>query len=410
MKWYCYFAFKQLFPSGRRCPFFSLMSIIGVALGVMVLFVVKSVMDGFQGNIRRTMVETMGDVRIGGNAMIHAPAPMIDALNQCPEVKAVAPFAWGMVMLTAGNRPAFPLIKGIDTHQEPSVINIRSFIHNGDFEDLNDDTIILSHDLATKLQVTIGDWVDVYSPAMFESAINGEEIDLAKTLTVAGIYETGFSSADHNIALVTLPVMQELYQLHHGIHGIAVKLKPGQSPERFADRINHHFHWKDKAYSWEEMNEDFLFALKTEKTMMMFVLMFILLIATFSITNSLTMSVVKKTREIGVLRAMGGSAWQCACSFWLQGLMIGAMGGVLGIVAGITVLHYRDQIVSIFVKWCGIDDFMLRFYSFAHMPAQYDGKDIIILWVLAIVMCGIAGLLPAWRAAKIQPAEALRNE
>jgi lipoprotein-releasing system permease protein len=162
--------------------------------------------------------------------------------------------------------------------------------------------------------------------------------------------------------------------------------------------------------SWQEINGDFLFALRTEKTMMFFVLVFILLIAAFSITSALLIAVVRKTGEIGLLRALGATANGCAACFLLQGFAIGAIGSTLGIVFGTVVLRFRNGIVALFTGLCGVEDFMAKFYAFSHMPAHYDCGDVIWVMGLATVLCCMAGVVPAMRAARINPAEALRNE
>jgi lipoprotein-releasing system permease protein len=409
MKWFTYLALKQLFPSGKKVSFFSAMSILGVALGVMVLFVVQSVMEGFQSNIRTTLVETQGDILIQSPHIIHDSDNLESLLQQFPEVTAMAKYAYGVVMLKHDSRPVFPVIKGIDVENEMKVINLKNFIKRGDLENLEVGGIVLSRELAQQIRADIGSEVEIYSPTIFEN-FGDDEIPLPKTMEVVAIYETGYHHADRNIALVSLDTMQELYDLASGIHGISIKLRAHASPEKVAFELNQCLQPPVRATSWQEINQDFLFALKTEKTMMLFVLIFILLIAAFSIMGSLTISVIRKTREIGLISALGGTVRQCAACFIIEGFIIGVIGSALGISLGMLVLKFRNDVVAVFAKLCRIDDFMLKFYSFANMPAQYGARDVLIISVAAVVMCCIAGMFPAIKAAKIRPAEALRNE
>jgi lipoprotein-releasing system permease protein len=409
MKWYAYLAWKQLFPTGKRFSFFSAMSIAGVVIGVMVLFVVQSVMEGFQRNIRETIVRTQGDVRIDSPHVIYEGDELDAFLQNLPEVEATAKYAHGVAMLQYDNRPVFPAIKGIDLENESRVMAVEKFIKQGSLDNFYSGSIILGGELARRIGATVGDCVEVYSPLMLEN-IGDSEIILPRTLEVVAIHETGYHHADRDVAMVTLDTMQDLYGLDGGIHGILLKLKPRVRPEKFTFELNKHLTSPIVATGWQEMNRDFLFALKTEKTMMLFVLVFILLIAAFSMAGSLTITVIRKTREIGLIGALGGTAWQCAVCFMLQGMIIGTLGGLGGVGLGMVVLRFRNGIVSIFAKLCGIEDFMLRFYSFANMPAEYGAGDVFSMIILAIVACCLAGILPAIKVARINPAEALRNE
>lgn len=406
MNWCIYLALKQLFPTGKKFSFFSIMSIIGVALGVMVLFVVQSVMNGFQHEIRQTIVSTQGEVRIDVNNNILYNA---DRLKDRPEVAALARYAYGVGMLEYNNRSIFPLIKGIDLENEIKVVELQKFIKEGSLQNFDNRSIILSSELASQIGATVGSSVEIYSPIMLK-AFQTNEIILPKTLKIVATYETGYRQADENIAIMMLDTMQDLYGLGEGVHGISLKLKPNIRPEKFAFELNKDLTRPMHAASWQEINKDLLFVLKTEKTMMFFVLVFILLVAAFSITSSMTISVVRKTREIGLINALGGTIRQCGACFMIQGLIIGIAGSVIGVTVGALILRFRNDIISVFAKLCGIENFMLKFYSFANMPATYRLGDILTLVTFAISICCLAGMLPARKVAKIKPADALRNE
>jgi lipoprotein-releasing system permease protein len=409
MKWYAYFALKQLFPTGRRLSFFSVLSIVGVALGVMVMFVVGSVMDGFQRQIMEAIVATQGDVRVDSGNIISDHGNLAEFLRSRKEVMATAPYAYGIVMLKCGDRPVFPLLKGISLDDEMRVVPLGKFIKHGSLENFKLGGIILSAELAARTGAAVGSFVELYSPAMIENSDYGE-VMLPRAMEVVAIYETGYGNADRNIAIVQLDTMQDLYNLGGGVHGIAIKLKGGYAPERLTFELNRCLKSPLRAASWQEMNRDFLFALRIERTMMFFVLIFILLIAAFSMTGSLVIAVLRKVREIGLINALGGTAWQCAACFMLQGLVIGSIGSTLGIAMGLLTIKLRNHIVAAFVKLCAIDDFMLKFYSFANMPAHYTATNVLCIVAATIALCCIAGVPPAIRAAKINPAEALRNE
>ena len=186
MPWYFYHALKQLFPSGRFFSFFTFMSIVGVMLGVCVLIIVQSVMNGFGEGIRSKIVETYGDVRIKSNELIYNWETDFEVLRSMPEVKAIAPYAEGVIMLQFENRPEFPGIRGIDPLEEEGVIPIRDFITLGDFDDVDDEGVFLGEGLAYALKVRPGDRVEVFTPLMLE-ALKEDEVLLPREFEVLGV-------------------------------------------------------------------------------------------------------------------------------------------------------------------------------------------------------------------------------
>lgn len=409
MPWYIYLALKQLFPTGRFFSFFAFVSIVGVMLGVAVLFGVQSVMNGFGAEISEKLVKTFGHVRVDSGQINYDPDELIEKLEAIPETTAVNKFAEGMVLLQHGNRPSFPVVRGIDVNAEEQVIPIDDFTLHADLEDLYDETIFVGTGLAVQLGIAVGDTVEVYSPLMLDR-LKRDEVLLPRELEVAGLFETGYAKIDSNTVVVTLRVMQELYGLGDGIHGLMVNLDDENKASRIAYQLNEELESPLKAITWLDANEDMLFILKIEKTMMTIIMVFIILVASFSIASSLLTSVVRKTREIGLLGAMGGSPKEMATLFAFQGFIIGCVGSVLGICLSVTILHFRDGIVAFFARLTNSEAILVEFYQFAYLPVQYQRDDLFMVVGIAIVISTLAGLLPAWRAARLKPSDALRNE
>ena len=385
------------------------MSIIGVVLGVMVLVIVQSVMNGFQYEIKQKIVQTQGDIRIDSDGIIYDSKDLLSELSKNNQVKAAAPYAMGIVMMQYENRQSFPFVKGIEQKKETTVLPIDNFIQLGDISNLDDDTIIISTELADSIGVHIGEHVDIYSPLMLQK-LRDEEITLPKSLEVVGILNTGWHDVDHNTILISLELMQELYGLGNGVHGITVKVREGENIENVSRNLQNVLGGKYNVLTWQEMNRDLLFVLQMEKTMMFFVLIFILLVAAFSIASSLMTSVVRKTKEIGLMQALGAKPRETAFCFGLQGIIIGIIGSILGVASGIVCLTFRNSIIKLLTSIFDIDNMLLNFYYFAEMPVKYSAIDIIAIILFSIIICGLAGTIPALRVAKIKPAEALRNE
>jgi lipoprotein-releasing system permease protein len=411
MPWYLYLALKQLFPTGRKFPFFTAISVLGVALGVALLVISTSVMGGFGYEIRRMIVDTQGEVQVRGEGLIADAAGLQARLATVPGVVATTPFAEGVVGLQYEGKPAYPAMQGIDINRVSSVVPLERFIRAGRLDDLDDDSIILSSKLALSLGVRIGSRVEVYSPLLLEKLKN-DEVLLPRELRVVGIFEVGHQQLDSSVVLVTLRSMQELYGLGAAIHGVNVKIAPKLDADVVATRINGALPpaAQARARSWMEANQDFLFILQLEKNMIFFLLTFIIIVSAFSVTSSLLISVVRKTREIGLLGALGARPVQVAACFCFQGLLIGAVGTLAGLALGLGTLQFRNELVAGFTRLTASEEVLVRFYQFSQLPAHTAPGDVGLIVACSVVISTLAGLLPAWRAARLKPVEALRNE
>jgi lipoprotein-releasing system permease protein len=206
--------------------------------------------------------------------------------------------------------------------------------------------------------------------------------------------------------------MQELYGLGAAIHGVNVKIAPKLDADVVATRINGALPpaAQARARSWMEANQDFLFILQLEKNMIFFLLTFIIIVSAFSVTSSLLISVVRKTREIGLLGALGARPVQVAACFCFQGLLIGAVGTLAGLALGLGTLQFRNELVAGFTRLTASEEVLVRFYQFSQLPAHTAPGDVGLIVACSVVISTLAGLLPAWRAARLKPVEALRNE
>jgi lipoprotein-releasing system permease protein len=411
MPWPVYLAFKQLFPSGRRVPFFTLISVMGVALGVALMLVTMSVMGGFGHQIKKMIIDTQGEVQVKAHVLLDQPlaAEVEKALRDSSSVFAFAPYAAGMVMLEYQSRPAFPAIQGFNYEDMKKVVPLERYLTSGSLDNLDDDSIILSSLLANSLGVRVGDVVSLYSPLALERARQNELL-LPRDVMVAGIFQVGHQQLDSSTVLCSLRLMQDLYGLEQRVHGYNVRLKPGTDEYAAAAEINGKLPHTARAMTWFESNADFQAVLSFERNMIFFLLTFIVVVAAFSITSSLLVTVVRKTREIGLLGAMGGKAGAVAACFCVQGLFIGLTGTALGLLGGFLLLNFRNQIVGLIAQATMGKEAFTKFYQFADLPAYTMPSDVALIIVFSVLASTIAGLIPAWRAARLKPVEALRSE
>lgn len=410
MPWYLYHALKQLFPSGRFFSFFSLMSILGVMLGVCVLIIVQSVMNGFGEGIRQRLTETQGDIRIRSSDVVYDWEELLDTVRSQEAVVGAAPFAEGVVMLQHENRPQFPFVRGIEPWSESDVVPLEKFLTMGSMEAFDDAGVFLGEGLAYALKASPGDTVEVFTPLMLE-ALKKDEVLLPREFEVVGLFRTGSPQVDGNTLITTLRVMQELYGLEDGVHGLVLRLRPGEDAYETGINLEREVLRPGlEAVSWLESNQDFLFVIEQEKRVISFIIIFIILVASFSIAIALMMAVIRKTREIGLLVAMGARPHQVAYSFCFQGFIIGLVGTLMGILMALVCLDYRRAILAGYARITNTQVNFLGQYDVYEIPVHYLASDFITVTALALVISTLAGLLPALRAARLKPADALRSE
>ena len=412
MKWWLYIALKQLFPTGKVVSFFAAVSLLGVALGVLGLFGTQSVMNGFHSEISLKLRDTTGDVLVReyGRPMRSLEA-LRERLKSMPEVESVEFVAQGPVMMVVNNVPVFPMLRSYDTISGECALPIREkkFVRMGSIDDLDDDSIILGQRLAASVGAGVGDKVDVFSPTMLDK-IKRDEVPMAVSLDVVGLLATDYSQVDSNIALVSLRRMRDLYNLGDGSQSIAIRLKESakDSAEAFAKKLVDEDIVPRSYYvtTWLGANEAFLRVIKMEKVMMSLIIFLIILVASFSICISLYTSVLRKTREIGLSAAMGARPLQIAATYCFQGFAIGLFGSILGLLLTFLLLHFRAPIAEFIVG----REALIEFYHFARLPVKYELKDALWACGFSIVLCTLAGFLPAIRAARLKASEAMRNE
>ncbi len=414
MPWYLYIALRHLFPQGKRFPIFTLMSLTGVVLGVATLIVVISVFNGFGYEIRSRIADTYGDLRIvtGNGSFLDSPYDLSDRVASLENVESAIPFAHGIVMLLYKNRPLAPIVEGIDTQSEQELAKYGDYLVAGDIEDLDDDSILVSSGLASQLFLDVGDEVELYTPLMMLKLLDsdGSDVLLPRSVRVAGIFETGWQRVDENTVISTLRLMQDLYNLSESAHGIRVELKDGADLIAEANALTDTLGSPYSARTWMDAHGDHLAIIQLEKRMMFFLLFIIVIVASFSIMSSLLTFVIRKTREIGLFAAMGATPRQLAACFCAQGLIIGVAGTGLGIGLGFLLLRFRNDITATISEIMSVADSMNQIYGFSYLPARVETFDLVVISILSIVIATLAGLIPAYKASRLNPVEALRSE
>ena len=388
------------------------MSLTGVILGVATLIVVISVFNGFGYEIRSKIADTFGDLRVVNGGLLGDPDGLAEILESKESVDTAIPYAQGIVMVLYKNKPLAPIVEGIDVRSDREIQKYGNYLLDGSMDEFDDDSILVSSGLAGQLGLSVGDEVEMYTPLMMLKLLesDGSDVLLPRLVRVGGIFQTGWQRVDENTVISTLRLMQDLYNLGEGAHGIRIELKPGFETEEEGREITESLGRPYYAQTWMDANGDYLSIIKLEKRMMFFLLFIIVIVASFSIMSSLLTFVIRKTREIGLFAAMGATPRQLAACFCLQGMIIGVAGTLLGIGLGKTLLYFRNDITSTLSSLLSVSDSMNQIYGFAYLPARVQSGDLIVISLLSILIATLAGLVPAYQASKMNPVEALRSE
>ena len=416
-----FLALRYLRPKRTFVSVITLISVLGVTLGVAVLIIVISVMTGFDQQLREKILGFSAHLKI-----LHEEVEAMEdyeavsrIVQSHPQVKAVAPFILGQVMMKTQpsvGKPTVsaPYLRGIDLNLEGKVTALTTSLISGELN-LEGDDLLVGAELAHRLRLRVGDRVAIYSPRNLEEMEKhkGKENEVAvlpDDYTVRGIFDVGYYEYNANVIVTSLRNAQDLYQLPGQVHGLLVLLRDPYLANKVRGELLPRLGPDFRIASWTEENSQVLTALAVEKNVMFYLLIFIVIVAAFGIMNSQITFVVQKTREIGMLRALGATGWQVRMLFLSQSLIIGFIGVSAGLGLGMLALAYRNEFLHFMNRLTGLELFPASIYAFTELPAIFDAGDIAIICGSALVICVLAGFIPAVAASRLKPVEALRHE
>lgn len=427
-----FIAFKYL-VKGKRHGFVSLISLIsvlGIAVGVMALIVVLAVMSGFDRELKAKIVGVQPHIIVEQVSGMSKPDEAIAVVKslKIPELKSVAPFVQGQGIIRSESAATGIVVKGVDPTREPLELFRQHMVEGTlQFDDVSAQNengqpakigrILVGAELASRLGVGLGQVVYVISPSLEGGDFNpsGLKRMIKQTknepFVVSGIFRVGMNDFDTGLALVDLRQAQNLYRLENNrVTGLSIRLTDVDLADSVKKQVREKFGSGYRVRSWMDMNRTFFSALKVEKSVMGILLSLIILVAVFNIVSTLIMVVMEKTRDIGILRALGATKGAVRNIFLLQGFLVGFSGIVLGTVAGLALAYNLNPVSDFLERTFGIVVFPPDIYLFDKIPAQINLPDVVTIVGFALVMSLVAGAYPAHRAAKLLPVKALRYE
>jgi lipoprotein-releasing system permease protein len=394
----------------RFISFISLISMVGIALGVTVLIVVLSVMNGFQTEVRTRILGVASHLLLtGASGALTDWQSVAQAATEHPRVVAAAPFIQAQGMLTSDRAARGVGVRGVLPEAEDKVADFSKHMVSGSIEALQPGAygIVLGADLARALGVMPGDKVALIAPQGIVTPAG--VVPRLKQFTVVGTFDVGFNEADSGLALIHLDDAQKLYQMEGRVSGVRLKLQDlfearavgrelmAKMPDMFA-------------FDWTRSNPNLFRAVQIEKRMMFIILTLIIAVATFNVVSTLVMLVTDKQADIAILRTLGAAPRSIMQIFMVQGAIIGVLGTLLGVVGGVLLALNVETVVPLIEKTLGFQVMEKTVYLIPYLPSEVQSGDVVSIALISLVLAFLATLYPSWRASKVNPAEALRYE
>lgn len=385
-------------------------SFIGIALGVATLIIVMAVMNGFRTEIAKKILGLNGHITITSyTRSIDQFDSIADSLRSIPNITSVTPIIDGQAMATTKQNTTGAVVKGIrlsDITGRPLIADNIRLGDLGDFQGANN--IMIGNQLAYSLGVTVGDKITLISPEGRSTAIG--TMPKLKSYNVAAIFESGMYEFDNNVIFMPLEAAQTFFQYPDAVSAIEIFTDNANESTALSEKLNEVMQGMFRIQDWQHMNASLFNALKVERTVMFLILTLIVFIAAFNIISSLIMLVNDKGHDIAILRTMGATRGMILRIFFLCGASIGVVGTILGFILGLSFALNIETIRRWLESLIGSKLFDPVIYFLSELPAEVQAADVIWSVGMGLIFSFLATIYPAWKAAKQDPAEALRYE
>ena len=410
-EWFIGLRYTRSRQRTRFISVISLISIVGIALGMTVLITVLSVFNGFQREVRTRMLSAVAHIQVSEiNERLADWRKISELVAKNPEVKAAAPYVSAQGLLTSGGNVRGAFLRGILPELENTVDDLGRNMRRGELSALKpgEFKIVLGEPLARALGVVPGDVIVLVAPQ--GQVTPAGVVPRLRQFTVVGTFNVGHYEIDSTLALIHMEDAQRLYRLGEDVSGIRLKLDDLFRAPAVARELARSLPPNVTVIDWTRMNATYFSAVDLEKRMMSLLLFFIIAIAAFNLVSSLFMVVKEKNADIAILRTLGASPGGVMRVFMIQGTIIGVVGVFFGIVFGILGALNVDVIVGFVERVFGFKFLNPDVYQITDLPSELRFPDVMVTALVAFALSTFATIYPSWRASKVNPAEALRYE
>lgn len=391
--------------------FISLVTLLGMALGVMVLVAVVSVMNGFETELRNRMLSMISHATITSwQGELDDWQRQIELAEQHPQVLAAAPYIQRETLIRGPDDAAGALVRGIDPERERTVADIEQHLRHAGLDQLQPGGfgVILGRSLAATLDVAPGDSVTIFSPDIRVTPAG--IMPTARRFEVVALLDVGMQQFDAGLALIHQSDASRLFRTGDQVTGLRLRMDDPLQSQRIAGEVSNQLGAGFRVEDWSRQNVNLFRAVAQERVMLFILLSLIIAVAGFNIVSALVMAVNDKKGDIAVLRTLGATGGEIMRIFVFQGLMLGIAGLVIGLATGLVLTWNLDLLVTLIESTLGIEVMSGDVYYISGLPVQVRAGDLAMISGAALLVSLLATVYPSWRAARVQPAEALRYE
>lgn len=384
-------------------------SLLGIALGVATLIVVMAVMNGFRQELFTRILGLNGHINVfASTGPLYDYAPRLDKILQLPGVKLAAPIIEGQALMTRNGQATGLMIRGLRPEDMRVRRSIADHLQAGSLDNFQDDGIAIGARMAERLGLTVGDTLTLVS-AQSRSTPFGSMPRL-RAYPIVAIFDVGMYEYDNSYVFMPLAAAQVFYQLGEAVSSIEIFVAEQQRVGQYQAAILAAAGPGTRTQDWQQRHAAFMSTLQVERNVMFLILTLIILVAAFNIISSMFMLVKDKGRDIAILRTMGATRGMVLRIFFLSGASIGVIGTLSGSALGILISTHIERVRQFFQWLSGTKLFRAEFYYLSELPAVVDWHEVTQVIIMALVISFLATIYPAWRAARLDPVEALRYE